>query len=158
MYLIKILAALFVLSATSLSSSSLIIRPHGGYGYSHSSGSGNNGAIHHVGARILLPATDFKRFGLEISHFDAECGEKFTSIGIILEQRMWNWFNNSIGTVGYFDFGDNSENIVGLMSNLGWEPNWEKQIKPFITYRSDVIFSNKITSIHSVSVGISFSI
>ncbi len=153
MSLSKIIVIMFILAGISLSSS-LIIRPQGGYGYFHSADPDSSGATYHAGARILLPASEVKRFGLEFSWFDVKDAGEFTSMGILLEQKMWNWFNNSIGTVGYFGFGEDSENIVGLMTNLGWEPNWDKALKPFVTYRTDFIFSEELTTIHSLSAGL----
>ncbi len=155
MSLSKTIVIMFILASISLSGN-LIIRPQGGYGYFHSADSENNGPAYHVGARILLSASSIRRYGFEISRFNVKNGESFSSIGIILEQKMWNWFNNSIGSVGYFGFGDNSDNIVGLMSNLGWEPDWNRTLKPFVTYRNDLIFSDKITNIHSLSAGFTF--
>jgi len=72
-------------------------------------------------------------------------------------QRLWNWFNMSIGTVGYFGYGADSINPVGLMTNLGWEPSHYEKFKPFVTYRNDVIFSEDMDVSYSVSVGATFS-
>ncbi len=149
-----LLVALLLLAGFANAQPTVVVRPQGGYGYFHSGVSENNGGVYHAGLRILLNAGDARRFGLELTHFGVKDGDEFTSIGILLEERMWNWFNRSIGTVGYFGYGADSDNLVGLMTNLGWEPNWEKLIKPFVTYRSDVIFYDKITTVNSLSAGI----
>jgi len=135
---------------------SLIVRPQAGYGYFNSSVSNNNGRIDHVGTRILLKVGEIRRYGLEISRLNMEEGRDFTSLGIVLEQRLWGWFNMSVGTVGYFDYGVGSENPVGLMTNLGWEPSWNNPIQPFITYRNDTIFSSKMDTLHALSIGLTF--
>ncbi len=44
----------------------------------------------------------------------------------------------SIGTIRYFDYGVESENIIGLSSNIGWEP--DNNI-PFITYSISIGFN-----------------
>ena len=135
---------------------SLIVRPQAGYGYFDSPISDGQGSIYHVGARILLKAGEIQRYGLEISRFNIENGDDFTSLGIVLEQRLLDWFNMSIGTVGYFDYGVDSANLVGLMTNLGWEPSWDNPLQPFITYRNDIIFSNKTNIVYSLSIGVTF--
>jgi hypothetical protein len=127
----------------------VIVRPHFGYGML------DDDSIYHYGGRILLPASDIRRYGLEISQFVDNHEESFSSIGIVLEQRLFKWFNMSIGTIGYFDYGLDSENIVGLMSNLGWEPDNYKSFKPYVTYRNDVIFGDNTDTIHSLSIGFS---
>lgn len=127
----------------------LIFRPHFGYG----SLDGEN--ISHYGSRILLPAGEIRRWGLEVTKFDGDDNE-FTALGIVLEQRLFEWFNMSIGTIGYFDYGRDPENLIGLTTNLGWEPDNHIPFKPFITYRNDIIFDKDTDVIHSISVGFSF--
>ena len=128
-------------------SSLLQIRPHFGYGSSNS---------RHYGARILLNSSDIQAYGLEITDFKSD-NNHFQAVGIVLEQRLWEWFNMSIGTVGYLNYGEKRENIIGLVSNLGFEPNNHIPFRPFITYRSDTIFAKEKTKLlHSVSVGFKF--
>lgn len=133
---------------------SVVFRPHTGFGYSKSSFSKYDGGISHAGGRLLLSASDIRKYGLEVTHFNLANGGNFTSIGIVLEQRLWDWFNMSIGTIGYFGYGENAENPVGVMANLGWEPRNSETLKPFITYRTDAIFHSKTTMINSLSVGL----
>ncbi len=136
--------------------SSLIVRPQVGYGYMDSSSLSNNGSINHVGLRILLNTGENKRYGLEATRFHLNNAKSFGSLGIVLEQRLWNWFNMSIATIGYFNYKIGSKNPVGLMTNLGWEPNSYKNFKPFITYRNDIIFSEDIDIVYSISIGVTF--
>ena len=137
--------------------SSLIVRPQTGYGHMDSSDSSNNGSVSHIGLRLLLSAGESKRYGLEATRFRLNNGRSFSSLGVVLEQRLWNWFNMSIGTVGYFDYEIGSRNPVGLMTNLGWEPSNYQNFKPFITYRNDIIFSENTDIAHSVSIGVTFA-
>jgi penicillin V acylase-like amidase (Ntn superfamily) len=129
--------------------SEILFRPHFGYG----SVEGNS--VSHYGGRILLSTNNYQKYGLEVTQFDSDENE-FTSIGIVLEQRLFNWFNMSIGTIGYFDYGVDSENLIGLTTNFGWEPDNHIPFKPFITYRNDVIFGQHTDSIHSISIGFNF--
>ena len=125
--------------------STLQIRPHFGYGSSESS---------YYGARVLLNSSDTQTYGLEFTQFKSK-GNEFSAVGIVLEQRLWRWFNMSIGTVGYFNYQD--QNVVGLVSNLGWEPDNHIPFRPFITYRNDIIFGkDKTDTIHSISAGFKF--
>ena len=135
--------------------SSLVIRPQVGYGYIDSSASQKRGNLNHFGIRLLLSTGGNKRYGLEATEFNPENGVGFYSLGIVLEQRLWNWFNMSIGTVGYFDYVENLGNPVGLMTNLGWEPDSYHTFKPFITYRNDLIFGKNVDVVHSLSIGLS---
>lgn len=123
----------------------LQICPHFGYGTEES---------RHYGARILLNSSETQAYGLEITKFKTKDND-FSAIGIVLEQRLWDWFNMSIGTIGYFDYRE--QNSMGLVSNLGWEPNNHIPFRPFVTYRNDIIFGkDKTETIHSVSVGFKF--
>ncbi len=148
-----ILLALSFLPSPVCAEPSLIIRPQAGYGYLDSSAFNNRGGIYHAGARILLNAGETRLYGLEVSRFDLDNGDNFISLGIVLEQKLWDWFNMSIGTVGYFGYGVDSKNPIGLMTNLGWEPRSNNAFKPFITYRNDIIFSDKTDIAHSISAG-----
>jgi len=123
----------------------LKIRPHFGYSSSAS----------HYGGRILLAADNVHSYGLEFTQFNYS-SNSFSSLGIVLEQKLFGWFNSSIGTVGYFNYGQNNNNLIGLTSNLGWEPDNSIPFKPFITYRQDIIFDKKTEVIHSISFGFTF--
>ena len=137
--------------------STLIVRPQAGYGYMGSLDSSNRGNISHAGLRILLSAGESRRYGLEATRFRLNDSGSFSSLGIVLEQRLWDWFNMSIGTIGYFNYGVGSKNPVGLMTNLGWEPSNYKNFKPFITYRNDIILPENTDIVHSLSIGVTFS-
>ncbi len=91
------------------SNEAFTIRPHFGFG--------NKGSAY-FGARVLLNANQTKKYGLEITKFNTN-DDDFLIAGIVLEQRLFRWFNMSIGTLGYFDYGKNDENIAGLTTNLG---------------------------------------
>jgi len=154
----KIFAILVLLSGLTTyaeAGGGVLFRPHAGYGYSDSSDSEYDGAVFHAGGRLLLDVTGNRRYGLEATWFNLKDGDDFTSLGIILEQRLWTWFNMSIGTVGYFGYGENSDNPVGLTTNLGWEPDYDS-FKPFITYRNDIIFYDSTVTVHSLSIGFSW--
>lgn len=150
-----ILLSLLLTSHIVYAGSSITVRPQAGYGYIDASNSDNSGSISHIGVRALLNASEIHRYGVELSKLDMKDGKSFTSFGIVLEQRLWSWFNMSIGTVGYFNYGENSENPVGLIANVGWEPSHYKTFKPFVTFRNDIVFSNDTDTIRSLSIGMS---
>lgn len=123
------------------------LRPHFGFGTDDNS---------YYGGRVLLNAGSIRKYGLEFSKFKIDSDE-FTGVGIVLEQRLWDWFNMSIGTIGYLNYGEENQNIFGLTQNLGWEPNNHIPFKPFVTYRNDTIFAQESTDIfHSISIGFGF--
>ncbi len=127
--------------------STIQIRPHFGYGSNSSK---------HYGLRILLSSNEKQAYGLELTKLKTN-DDEFIAVGIILEQRLWEWFNMSIGTIGYMNYGLDDQNIFGMVSNLGWEPNNSIPFKPFITFRNDIIFAKEKTkSIHSISFGFKF--
>ncbi len=126
-------------------SSTFQVRPHFGYGSKES---------RYYGVRVLLNSNSKQAYGLEIAKFKTQNGN-FSAIGIVLEQRLWEWFNMSIGTIGYFDYKE--QNSIGLVSNLGFEPNNHIPFRPFITYRNDTIFGKeKIDTIDSINIGFKF--
>lgn len=124
---------------------SLFIRPHFGYG-------DNN---QHIGARILSNSNNHQAYGLEFTKIKTN-HEEFEGVGIVLEQRLWDWFNMSIGTIGYFNYGLDDENTIGLVSNLGWEPHNTIPFKPFITWRNDIVFAKDTKNMSSISFGFRF--
>ncbi len=151
-----ILMLLALISTAAFAEDNLTLRPHMGIGSANSTPTTGSDSINHIGIRLLLNAGGSKKYGLELTQFESDSGHKFQSIGIVIEQKKWGWFNMSIGTVGYFDYTDNT-NPVGLMTNLGWEPESKHSIKPFITYRGDLIFADQNQRIHSISSGLTFS-
>ncbi len=130
-------------------SKNFMVRPTGGYGFIEGKG------FSHAGARILLQANSNQRYGIDLTYFNCE-GETFFSAGIVLEQILWGWFNSSIGTIGYFQYGEDNENVIGITSNLGWEPDNHIPFHPFITWRNDIIFGKKIKNVNSISLGFDF--
>ena len=127
------------------SKSTIAIRSHFGFGSDNSE---------HYGVRVLLESSDNQSYGLEFTNFKTD-NDEFNAIGIVLEQRLWDWFNMSIGTIGYFDYGVDDQNVVGIVSNLGWEPNNHIPFNPFVTLRNDIIFAKDETdSLYSISFGI----
>jgi hypothetical protein len=148
-----LLVALLIICSSSFAraGSKLQVRPQGGIGFL------DGKAYSHAGLRVLLPSGDYQKYGLEVSHLNILDGaDEFTALGIVLEQRLWGWFNMSIGTIGYFGYDENARNPVGLVTNLGWEPRGPSNWEPFVTYRNDIIFSTKIVVGSAVSVGMSY--
>ena len=124
----------------------LLFRPEAGYGLI-----GNDG-IFHAGFRLLLNSGEDQRYGLDVTYFQNK-DDKFVTIGIVLEQVLFGWLNSSIGTIGYLDYGEDNDKLFGITSNLGWEPDNHIPIKPFVTWRNDIIFGKKIENVNSLSIG-----
>jgi hypothetical protein len=132
-------------------------RPNVGIGYTTSYGKGIDGLGCHLGGRFLLDANSNQKYGLEITYIKAVASENrdYVAIGIVLEQRKFDWFNMSIGTIGYINTQENT-NPFGIVTNLGWEPKTSGYFKPFVTYRSEWIFDKVILGINSISIGLKF--
>ena len=130
----------------NVKTSNYMFRPHFGYGILTT----NKEAIAHIGGRFLLNAGD-KKWGLDVTYFDGK--NPFTSFGVILEAKPFSWFNASMGTIGYFGYGEDEENVIGYSSNLGWEPDNSIGFLPFVTYRTDMIFAKEFEIINSLSIG-----
>ena len=135
-----------------------VIAPQFGFGII-----GHGDPIMHYGVRFLLASSNIQKFGLEVSRFDRpednfENTKAFYSVGIMLEQRLFNWFNMSMGSVGYFNFGPKGEHAAGFATNLGWEPNNKIPFFPFVTYRSEWIWLDELKPemINSLSIGYRF--
>lgn len=114
---------------------------------------------HSFGTRVLFPAGGNKVSGIEFSYFNvAKSDNDFFTIGIVLEEKKFNWLNMSIGTIGYFNYGIDSKNLVALTTNIGWEPNTKKRVSPFVTYRRDSIFDEKITYLNTLNFGVNINL
>jgi hypothetical protein len=144
--------------------SKILLRPFAGAGYSQTAGSDGTGAGVHAGARLLLQANANQSYGIEVSFIDAYriAGSaediKFIPVGLVLEQKLFGWFIMGIGTIGYVGIGSNKSNPFGLVTNLGWEPEWDSKWSPFITYRAEFIFDEQIRQHSSISSGITFAL
>lgn len=154
--------SLFTVTTVSAKEATMIL-PFVGSGYA--SNSNNEGYGTHFGARILLSANATQRFGLEVSQLDLfslesqQPSKRFTAIGIVVEQTLWDWFLMSIGTLGYIEHGDNKNRPFGLRTNLGWEGTLiNHSIRPFVVYRMDTIFDRSTTRINSLSIGLRWTL
>jgi len=152
-----VLLGLLTLSLTSWAEIGVSVRPQLGYGQSRSLSPLLDGNISHLGTRFLLDANGTRKFGVELNQFqfsDRNKADRFYSAGIILEQTLFSAFKMSIGTVGYFRYGVNLDNPVGITTLLGWEPQNLTYLKPFITLRSDYIFHDKTNRMNALSLGL----
>lgn len=141
------------------------VRPHIGVGQTSVSGDGEDGTSFHVGSRFLLSAgTNTNRYyGLEVTYIDAYAFKdnkpdmQYIGVGIVLEQKPFEFlksFNMGIGTIGYIGIGDNTDNPFGIVTNLGWEPEYKGMIVPFISFRSEFIFDDSTVTMNTLSAGI----
>lgn len=134
--------------------------PFSGIGYTSSDNPWGDGIGTHVGVRYLLSANAKQSYGVEVSYLDLYALDdggpdvRYTAIGIVIEQTLWDWFLMSVGTVGYIGIGDNDDNPFGVRTNLGWVSNNASKVNPFIVYRTDLIFDDPSVSMNSLSAGI----
>ncbi len=144
------------------SSIQVLLRPFASAGYTGSSGPDGHGAGVNAGIQFLIGANRFQRYGIEVSYrsayafTNAASGIQFITAGFILEQKFAGWFIMGIGTVGYFGIGPNNTNPFGVVTNLGWEPAWDKAWAPFITFRAEFIFDTHFRQMSSLCCGITF--
>ena len=144
---VYLFASLLVAINVSAAEESVIkIRPHVGLGDL------DGKAYQHAGVRLLLDANSSQKYGFELTKVRTR-QDNYVAAGIVLEKRMFGWFNLSIGTIGYFRQGQGSRNYPGLVANLGWEPPTTGAIKPFVTYRNDTIFADKTLVGNALSAG-----
>lgn len=108
----------------------------------------------HAGLRLLFKASEDKTYGLELTRMTT-ANVEYVVAGVILEKKVLGWFNMSIGSVGYFGQGSGTKNYPGFLTNLGWEPDTNKMIKPFVTLRQEVIFADKTLPGIAISAGLS---
>jgi len=137
----------------------VLVRPQIGIGVASAGDPEFTGSYAHLGTRLLLNATDIRRYGLELTYLkklNSERKTDFSVIGIVLEQRLHQWFNMSIGTVGYIGMQKQSGNPFGLLTNLGYESNHPRFRNAFITYRSEFVFERTPVIINSLSLGMGF--
>ncbi len=66
--------------------------------------------------------------------------------------------NSGNGTLGYIGVGSTDRNPFGLVTNLGWQPEWDSRALPFITLRTEWIFDQVVFNVLSLSVGVAFGI
>ena len=66
-------------------------------------------------------------------------------------------FNISAGAVRYFNYRDTSEDLFGIAANVGWEPDNHIPLKPFVTFRSDIVFDNRVEFLSSITAGLTWS-
>jgi hypothetical protein len=144
----KIVILLFAgISEVAFAGDDIVIRPQLGVGIL------DGGQYKHAGVRILYDASADKKYGLELSRVNTKSGD-YVAAGIVLEKKKFGWFNMSIGTIGYFAQGG-GQNLPGLVANLGWEPEADDALKPFVTMRNDVLFGSKTLSGTALSAGVS---
>jgi hypothetical protein len=156
------IALLFIISFPSWAEKGILIRPHLGMGYTDVSGEGASGMARLIGSRFLLSAGGNKSYGLEVSYIEAYAGKDdkpdtdYLAVGIVLEKKPFESFNMGIGTIGYLGMGDNSDNPFGIVTNLGWEPEYKGNITPYISFRSEWIFDENIFKINTLTAGMRF--
>ncbi len=143
------MAICLCISGLAFADEGVLIRPHAGFG------SIDGNSYQHAGMRILFDASTEKKYGLELTRVNTKQGN-FLAAGIVLEKKVNGWFNMSIGTIGYLGMNSATPNVPGMVLNLGWEPETQGALKPFVTMRNDIIlFADKTRSGTALSAGVS---
>jgi hypothetical protein len=145
------IALLALVNASALaedSEDSIKIRPQAGIG------SLDGDKSYHAGVRLLLKASEDKKYGMELTRMFTSNVEYIVA-GVILEQKKFGWLNLSIGSVGYFGQSRATPNVPGLLLNVGWEPETTCALKPFVSVRYDNIFAEKLIAGTAISAGLS---
>ena len=125
----------------------ILLRPQAGVGML------DDDKSYHAGLRLLFKASDDKKYGMELTRLFNSKAEYIVA-GVILEKKI-GWFNMSIGSVGYFGQSSGTKNYPGFITNLGWEPDTNNKLKPFVTLRQEVIFADKTLPGIAISAGLS---
>jgi hypothetical protein len=147
---VKVAAGMLLSYSMSAQADGIVVRPQAGIGML------DGKQYEHAGLRLLTGVTDIRRYGLELTRVNT-AGQDYVAMGIVLEQRLFGWFNMSIGTIGYFGQGVAANKSPGLVSNLGWEPVTSDSLKPFITFRTDIVFGDRTLAGSALSAGFSYT-
>lgn len=107
----------------------------------------------HAGLRLLLNASDSKKYGVELASIHTVQGD-YVSTGFVLEARS-RWVNSSIESIGYFGQGSVVQNQPGVVASIGWEPGSSTVFKPYVEFRHKVIFASNSMTDKSLSAGLS---
>lgn len=152
---LALLLFVFIIYAPGINAAEgdVVLRPYAGYSRVSSSISSLDGNSSNIGFRLMFGAGEKKSAGLEVTRFDLGGGNDFYAAGIVIEQRIRQTISISIGTLGYFDMGVNSDNPVGLSASINWEPRAGKNFQPYLSLRNDVVFYSETVSIYSISAG-----
>jgi len=115
------------------------------------------GLSYSYGGKIILMSNLYQRYGIIINHLTFKYDKSYLSVGIYLEQVLFSYFNMGIGTVGYIGLSDN-QNPFGLYTHLGFEYPFGNRFHVIAAYRSDMIFSQNLTTNNAfmLSFGIHF--
>jgi hypothetical protein len=122
-----------------------MIRPNSSIGYF--SAADVKGLSYTYGAKILLMANEFQRYGIKIDHLNVSADNKksYISTGLFIEQILFKHFNMGIGTIGYINTMESGENPFGLYTHLGFEYYFNKYIGIVTSYQSEFIFRKSFT-------------
>ena len=129
----------------------VMFRPEAAVGFF--SNDNTNGLSYSYGGKIILMANNFQRYGILINHLVFNNDKSYLSVGIYLEQVLFNYFNMGIGTVGYIGLSD-KQNPFGLYTHLGFEYPFAERFHVLASYRCDMIFSQPFTTNNAFMLGI----
>lgn len=157
MFIFLMFFLLFISSVYAVNDA-VFVRPHFGIGVRNRTENGDDGICYHAGARFLVSSNTCQKIGLEVTYIDADTAKnlRYTSVGMVMEQRLWDWVYIAFGTLGYLSNKNDSKNPFGIVSNIGWEPDSMENMHPYIIYRSEIVFDDPTVKIDSISLGFTF--
>jgi hypothetical protein len=118
----------------------VMLRPNSSIGY-FSAGDAK-GLSYTYGAKILLTANEFQRYGIKADHLNVltDNRKSYICTGLFVEQVLFKHFNTGIGTVGYINTIEPGENPFGIYTHLGFEYCFNKNTGIVASCQSDFIF------------------
>lgn len=112
----------------------------------------------HAGLRLLVEDPTWS-FGVEGTWLSTglDRGEGIRDallVGPVAELRMWDVVHLDAGVLAARQMNDEERTYLDLQWSAGFEPWPEERWSPMIVYRSDAIFTSRITTVRSVSLGL----
>jgi len=137
-----------------------ILRFHGGVGFAQRAKEGDGISLAVVGGvQLMLPANATQSFGLAVDYVqtDARNERRYIAPILFVENRMFGWFLMSLGVGPYISLGRSRRpTSVGISTKLGWAPDFGGVVNPFVVFRTDWVFDDRIAGALSADAGIAF--
>lgn len=119
---------------------------------------------YHYAVQLLtyIPGDRLQRgWGIEIGRhrtFKSDAGDvEYTSVGILVESKLFRKIVGQVGTVGYISEDDNDRKPFGLRASIGIERKIGDRLLISGRFRQDLIFDTESISASSLEVGLGFA-
>jgi hypothetical protein len=128
----------------------IIVRPDASVGFFNAGDT--HGMSYSYGGKVILMANNSQRYGILVDHLVLS-GESYLTVGIFLEQLVFNHFNMGIGTVGYIGL-KNGGIPFGIYTHLGFEYPFTSRFYFLAAYQNDMIFGSPFIMNNALMLGI----